>query len=79
MPDKKLFHPSVHIVRMEEKEIKPEDLELAAVILHELGWMTQQGAFENAVNNLRLISEQEPDGFLRACAAGLAVLRFALG
>lgn len=69
----KLFHPSIYVVRVQE--IEPEMLELAAVFLHDLGWLTQQGNFEGAAERLKFYAEQKPELFLKACATGFAAIR----
>ena len=74
--EKKLFHPSIHVVRVEE--IDPELLELAMVFLHDLGWLTQQGMFDSAVERLHTWAEKEPEKFLLACANGFAALHMML-
>ena len=39
--DKKLFHPTMEKSTVEE--IDPEALDFSTWILHDLGWLTQQG------------------------------------
>ena len=72
----KLFHPSIHVVRVQE--IDPDMLEIAAVFLHDLGWLTQQGDFEGAVERLRWWKEKQPEVFLTALGNSFAALRMML-
>lgn len=74
--EKKLFHPSIHVARVEE--IDPEMLELAMVFLHTLGWFTQQGSFENAVSTLKFLHDKMPEEFIKACATGFAAIHHML-
>lgn len=70
--EKKLFHPSLQESKLCEPE--PEQVEIACVVLHTLGWFTQQGAEENAFDFLREIIRQDRQAVVKVCAAGLAVL-----
>ena len=67
----KLFHPTIEGSKLCEPV--PDVLEMAEIILHDLGWLTQQGLFDEAVARLRWLAENEPEGFLKACATGLKV------
>lgn len=72
MADTKLFHPTIEGSKLCDPE--PETVEFACVVLHTLGWFTQQGAEENAFDFLREIIRQDRQAVVRVCAAGLAVL-----
>lgn len=50
-------------------------LEIAALFLHDLGWLTQQGNFDEAIERLRWWKENEPEAFLKALGNGFAALR----
>ena len=72
----KIFHPTR--VGSTVKEIDPELLDLAANFLHDLGWFTQQGGIEVALEHIRAWSDRLPDAFLKACSNGLTVILDAL-
>ena len=69
----KLFHPSIHVVRSDAND--REMLEISALFLHDLGWLTQQGNFDEAIERLRWWKENEPEAFLKALGNGFAALR----
>lgn len=69
----KLFSPSIY----ESKLCDPEDgaLVVAAVILHSIGWKTQQGMPEGGIETLREMLRQDPETVVKACASTVEVLR----
>ena len=67
----KLFHPTMK--ESTTTELDPNMLEKCALFLHDLGWLTQQGMFDSAVERLRWWVENKPEVFLMACATGLTV------
>lgn len=73
MADTKLFHPTIEGSKLCEPD--SEALDMAEWILHSIGWLTQQGMFEEAVDRLRWLHNQMPDAFLKGCATGLSVCR----
>lgn len=46
--EKKLFHPTMKKSTVEK--LDPEALEFSAWILHDLGWLTQQGMVDEAMS-----------------------------
>ena len=69
----KLFHPTIEASQPLAPE--PESLEMAEMILHDLGWFTQQCGIEKALENIRWLQSKMPDAFLKGCATGLSVCR----
>ena len=69
----KLFTPSL----LESPLCEPEQaaLEAAAMILHCIGWNTQQGMPDRGVEVLADMLRQDQGAVIRACAAAVAVLR----
>lgn len=74
--DKKLFHPTM--VKSTVEEIDEEALDFSTWILHDLGWLTQQGMLEEALSRIQYYAEIDPEAFLKACANGLTVILNAL-
>lgn len=72
----KIFHPT--ILNSTVKEIDPELLDLAANLLHALGWFTQQGGIEAGLDHIRWLHNTLPDAFLKICSNGLTVILDAL-
>lgn len=72
----KIFHPTRADSAV--NDIDPELLDLAANFLHELGWFTQQGGIETALDRIRAWHDKLPDAFLKACSNGLTVILDAL-
>lgn len=77
MKQEKLLHPSIDVLRVDGTD--QEALEMAMVILHDLGWQTQQCGFDRAVEHIRFIYDHMPDRFVMACATGHASLHHILG
>ena len=74
MEQAKLLHPTIDGSRGCEPD--RELLEIASVILHGIGWKTQQGfAAEDAVQETKMLIELDRDAVVRACSAGLGILR----
>lgn len=67
----KLFHPTIDGSKLCQPE--PDAIEMAEIILHDLGWLTQQGLFDEAVARLRWMVENNKAAFLKGCATGLTV------
>ena len=74
--NKKIFHPTIEKSTVEE--IDPEALDFSAWILHDLGWLTQQGMLEEALSRIQYYAELDQEAFLKACANGLTVIWDAL-
>lgn len=73
----KLLHPSINVLRVDGTD--EEALEMAMVILHDIGWLTQQCGFECALNRLRELHDHSQELFIQGCAHGAAALHGALG
>lgn len=73
MADTKLFHPTIEGSKLCDPE--PEAVEMAEIILHNLGWFTQQCGIERALEHIRWLHDKMPDAFLKGCATGLSVCR----
>ena len=72
---KKLFHPTMEKSTVEEIDL--EALDFSTWILHDLGWLTQQGIgnAEEALSRIQYYAELDQEAFLKACANGLTVIR----
>lgn len=77
MEQKKLLHPSLDVLRVDDTD--KEALELAMVILHDIGWQTQQCGFDKAMEHIKFIHDHMPEIFIMACATGHAALHHILG
>ena len=66
----KIFHPTMEASAA--RELDENMLMVCAGVLHDLGWMTQQGMFDAAVERLRWLAENKQEAFLKACSTGLA-------
>jgi hypothetical protein len=77
MEQKKLLHPSVDVLRVDGTD--KEALEFAMVLLHDLGWLTQQCGVEHALERMKSWHDRFPELFIRGCANGAAVLHKTLG
>ena len=71
--EKKLFSPSI----CETPQILPgaDELEMAAALLHTIGWHTQQGTEQMAVDDLMEMIRMARVTVVKICAAGLSVIR----
>lgn len=56
----------------------PEALNMCVFLLDCLGWHTQQGRHNSAMNWITELYQMHPDAFLKAIANGLAVIQNAL-
>lgn len=74
--EKKLFHPTMKKSTVET--LDPKALDFSAWILHDLGWLTQQGMLEEALNRIKWYAELNPEAFLKACSNGLTAVLDAL-
>lgn len=77
MEQKKLLHPSIDVLRVDGTD--KEALEFAMMILHQLGWKTQQCGYDCASHSVRFLQEHMPEEFIKACATGHAALHRILG
>lgn len=68
----KVFHPTIKSSTV--TEMNGNMLSICAGMLHDLGWLTQQGMFEEAVERLRWLAENKPEAFLMGCATGLTAV-----
>ena len=74
--EKKIFHATIKNSTVEK--LDPEALEFSAWILHDLGWLTQQGMLEEALSRIKWYAELNQEAFLKACSNGLTVILNAL-
>lgn len=72
----KLFHPTM--VKSTVEKLDPEALEFSAWILHDLGWLTQQGMVDEALSQIEWYAKLDQEAFIKACANGLTVILNAL-
>lgn len=73
----KLLHPSVDVLRVDGSD--KESLEMAMLMLHDIGWLIQQCGIDGAVGRLREYYEAAPDSVILGCAHGAAALHGILG
>lgn len=73
----RLFHPSVDVLRVDGKDTK--HLEMAMLMLHDIGWLIQQCGIDVAVSRLREYYEAAPDSVIFGCAHGAAAIHGILG
>ncbi len=74
--EKKIFHATIGSSTVEK--LDSEALDFSAWILHDLGWLTQQGMLEEALNRIKFYAEVDRESFLKACSNGLTVILNAL-
>lgn len=67
-----IFHATIGNSTVEK--LDPEALDFSAWILHDLGWLTQQGMLEEALNRIKWYAELNQEAFLKACSNGLTVI-----
>ena len=72
----KIFHATIGNSTVEK--LDPDALEFSAWILHDLGWLTQQGMLEEAMSRIKWYAELNQEAFLKACANGLTAVLDAL-
>ena len=77
MDNKKLLHPSIDVLLVDGSN--KDALENAMVILHDLGWITQQCGINDALNRIKELHEAFPELFILGCANGSAALHGILG
>lgn len=77
MENQKLLHPSVDVLKVDGAD--KEALEMAMVLLHDIGWVTQQCGIDQAACRLKEWYENVPELFIRGCAHGAAALHEVLG
>ena len=70
--EKKIFHATIKNSTVET--LDPDALEFSAWILHDLGWLTQQGMLEEAMSRVKFYAELNQEAFLKACSNGLTVI-----
>lgn len=74
--EEKLFHPTRGTSTVET--LDREALDFSAWILHDLGWLTQQGMLEEALSRIKWYAELDQEAFLKACSNGLTAILNAL-
>lgn len=74
--EKKIFHATIKNSTVEK--LDPDALDFSTWILHDLGWLTQQGMPEEALNRIKFYAELDREAFLKACSNGLTVILNAL-
>ena len=72
----KIFHATIENSTVEK--LDPEALEFSAWILHDLGWLTQQGMLEEAMSRIKWYANLDQKEFIKACANGLTAVLDAL-
>ena len=72
----KIFHATIENSTVEK--LDPEALEFSAWILHDLGWLTQQGMLDEALSRIKWYAELDREAFLKSCANGLTAVLDAL-
>ena len=77
MEQQKLLHPSLDVLRVDGTDT--EALEFAMVILHDLGWLTQQCGIDYALSRIKELHDPFHELFIQGCANGAAVLHGVLG
>lgn len=68
----KIFHATIKNSTVEK--LDPKALDFSAWILHDLGWLTQQGMLEEALSRIKWYAELNQEAFLKACSNGLTVI-----
>lgn len=72
----KIFHATIENSTVEK--LDPEALEFSAWILHDLGWLTQQGMVDEAMSQIEWYAKLDQKEFIKACANGLTAVLDAL-
>lgn len=72
----KIFHATIENSTVEK--LDPDALEFSAWILHDLGWLTQQGMLEEALSQIEWYAKLGQKEFIKACANGLTAVLDAL-
>lgn len=73
----KLLHPSFDVLRVDGSDL--EAVEFAMILLHSIGWQTQQRGVDCALERITELHSRFPEMFIRACAHGSASLHHILG
>lgn len=73
----KLLHPSFDVLRVDGSDL--EAVEFAMIILHSIGWQTQQCGIERGLESAQYWHSKFPERFIQACAHGSAALHHILG
>lgn len=68
----KIFHATIGNSTVEK--LDPKALDFSAWILHDLGWLTQQGMLDEALSRIKWYAELDREAFLKACSNGLTVI-----
>lgn len=68
----KIFHATIGNSTVEK--LDPKALDFSAWILHDLGWLTQQGMVDEALSQIKWYAELNQEAFLKACSNGLTVI-----
>lgn len=68
----KIFHATIENSTVEK--LDPEALDFSAWILHDLGWLTQQGMVDEALSRIKWYAELDREAFLKFCANGLTAI-----
>lgn len=72
----KIFHATIGNSTVEK--LDPKALDFSAWILHDLGWLTQQGMLDEALSRIKWYAKLDREAFLKACSNGLTVILNAL-
>ena len=72
----KIFHATIENSTVEK--LDPKELDFSAWILHDLGWLTQQGMLDEALSRIKWYAELDWEAFLKSCANGLTAVLDAL-
>ena len=72
----KTFHATIKNSTVEK--LDPDALEFSAWILHDLGWLTQQGMADEALSQIEWYAKLDREAFLKSCANGLTAVLDAL-
>lgn len=77
MENQKFLHPSVDVLRVDGSD--KESLEIAMVLLHDIGWVAQQCGIDQSLDRLKEYYNADPERFISGCAHGAAALHGVLG
>ena len=72
----KIFHATIGNSTVEK--LDPKALDFSAWILHDLGWLTQQGMLDEALSRIKWYAKLDQKEFIKACANGLTAVLDAL-
>lgn len=71
-----IFHATIGNCTVEK--LDPAALDFSAWILHDLGWLTQQGMADEALSQIEWYAKLDKEAFIKACANGLTAVLDAL-